>query len=336
MEKFRGAGLNATAGPADNTGTRFYNEDHLYESVWALHNGNGSVVGAQQFFTLRDCRFEGSWRGDGRFHGTQGLSMSWVRHGLIERTRINDNAAKGMWFAGNNLRFSDCEWMGNKGEVFWQDHFAEHVRFERCKINNNGERGATFEIARGPVSLLDCEISNNASNGLWFATSSGVVIDRCRIINNAQQAPGPLPAENLRGNNYWWHGRAAGQIVVSTNPREAHLGLVMNRANLPIAYPYALNYTIRNSVIAGRTQGTSLISQYWHTEPRSQMPAYVDWYKTQLTASGNTYWHATNPTPFHLDAELDPAKQNNADLAGWQKASGQDHDSIWKEPAPGR
>ena len=293
-------------------------QNYLVEHCTFTQNlERGAYFGWISGLTVTDCTFNENGR-------SQGATLTWSSDALLTRCTFDRNGwrdrdAYGMWMAAQNARFVDCSFSDNAAAGIWQDVLGVHLTFESCRFNRNRAFGAEFEIGLGPIVLRDCEASDNGRSGLWFTSSSGVLIERCRIVNNVTQ-----PGTSV--------GAVHSQIQISPHPRVQPFGIEMFLAEIANQAPYCRNYTIRDSIIAGRGANVGLIGHRAHEEKAAVNPAYIEWYKTQLTASGNTYWQPDNATPFDLNTEMDPARRQRTDVPGWQHATGQDRDSRWQEP----
>jgi hypothetical protein len=296
-----------------------FNREVLIEAVAARENHLNSTLDWLQGVTIRDSEFSGNSRGEG-------LNFYFNRDALVVRTTFAGNGwrwpgyTSGIHLAGQNLRFEDCVFKDNAKDGIQTDHIGQYLAFIRCRSENNGA-GAFFETALGPVLIQDSDFLNNRGPGLWFAGTSGVTLENSRIIGNVTRPNVTQPGGNTS------------QIQITCNARYVHgYALTLFRSEYWVPFPYAERFVFRDNVIAGRGADTGLISHKPHNEKLGAVKAYVEWYRTQFTASGNRYWQPDNPTPFHLNGEWDPAKRERTDLAGWQKATTQDQDSRWQAP----
>ena len=311
------------AGPLNMNGheTCRFNRDILIERVATRENLVNGTLDWLQSVTIRDSEFSTNARGEG-------LNFYFNKDALFQRCTFAGNGwrwpgyTSGIHTAGQNLRWEDCDFRDNAKDGLQTDHIGQYLSIVRCRFSGN-RAGAFFETALGPVTITDSIFTANKGPGLRFAGTNGVTVERSRIVGNVTE-----PRVDQPGGN-------TSQIQVTCNARFTHgFALTMFRGEYWVPYPYAHRYVFRNNIIAGSGADTGLLSHMPHNEKLGEVKAYLDWYKTQFTASGNTWWQPDNATPFHLNGEWEPAKRQRTDLAGWQQATGQDVDSIWAAPKP--
>jgi hypothetical protein len=251
-------------------------------------NGDNGMALILRDALMEDCTLTGNgWRG-----GAKGMK----------------SGGHGMWFAARNLTARRVTATGNNGFGIRNDHSGEHLTFEQCRFSENlDEGGAYFEIAWGPVTLRDTQIANNAGCGLRVLSTSGLTLERCRVIDNE-----------------------VAQLYLEADKRNVHLMFDAFGVDYPIPYPYVRRTAVRDSVLATRRGRDSAIYSkiHWGGDPA----AYVAWFGNEFTGSGNRYWNPDNDRPFNVASAWERKDWTWVDLTGWREATRSDADSTWATP----
>ncbi len=252
----------------------------------------------------------------GRENGHAGLR---VYHS--QRVRIEDCVATKNGFRNGNgagvnpsgrslylLRVKSTE---NYGRGLRQDHILNGALLEDCEFSRNTVDGVFFEISVGPVTLKDCTLKNNGAHGLRLLAVDHFTLDGCKLINNKEHQI------YFEGGNRTYNDAFTPGKFKRDEP----------------SLPGYTDYTIINSVIAAEQSGSLLVGRPWKADKgksQGNHKKYVMWYKDEIKASNNQYWHETNQKPFEISTGF--FKQKFTDFAGWKKATGTDQDSRWEKP----
>ncbi len=282
---------------------RFYPVKHLtLRNGTVDHNGMFGVSLAAKFATVENMIVtRNNWRGglsDHVMHGQGGLGTG-LSHMVIRNSKFNHNYGLGIR----------------------QDGLAEHVLIENCQANFNLRGGMMWEITYGPVTIRNTEMIGNYGKGIENLCVHGMTLDGCTIVNNNGPQLDIFPMVNR------------GKIVAKGTPRfsgpmrwplggEKHQGYWIEGI---------IATTIRNCTIAVTDPELADVELYQGRYWGNNDHYFFDWLANQLTANGNTYYHAAKQQAFDI-GKASGMDGNYGTLAQWRQTTGEDGYSVWKKP----
>lgn len=265
--------------------------------------------------TMRNCRLD--------YNGYEGALMILVdsRFENCDFTRNHRLAgwSNKVWVAGLNIaadgvEFVNCKFNDNYKNGLQTDLEAESFTFVNCEFNRNPEEGAKFEIARGPITFTGCRFDNNG-NGIALETVWDATFDHCSIQLNHETGI-RLTWKNrwaLHGDPNVWGDGGDGNLRVP--------------AGSNWTYQTAIDGTrrtiLRNCVMSATGSASLITKRSVDTSPDD----YLKWYRDELDADNNTYYHPTTTNAFQLKGDWTGGPFT--DLAGWRAATGEDASSRW-------
>ncbi len=299
----------------------------MFEHAATALDGSAVLLNATAGVLVEDAKFQ--WNNWG------GLAIDASRNGTVRRSIGSHNGGRGMsdW-KNKNLRYEDNDtsfnnwrgswgqfegWttagikslrlhggvfrrhraVGNRASGFWLDFDNQNVVIEDGYWCDN-LGGAFIEGSQGPITVARTIICANTTAGLAISVSQNVVLRDSVLYGNG-------PHEQLAVND-----------LVS--------GTVDNWETGQTLTLRTQSWTLCGNAFVGLDPGQFLVS----------LPDW-DFFRNTLRSSRNVYWSPRGHNAVWLRTSHLTGRA--LDLAGWQKASGQDADSAFTDPRftdPGR
>jgi hypothetical protein len=293
----------------------------LIEGCEFTENG----VSGLDLFSVHDVTIRNT---DVTNNGARGLHTIRVQNGRFEDMNVTGNNSRGFklgldWVkhvaGGWDYRLVDCLFLRvnaseNHGHAFRGDVLASNLIFRDCKINRNTTSGGMMqEISFGPILVDNCEFIGNKGHAILILNVHDMTIQNSRFIDN---------------NRGLWMVVMPKRNTVA----DMDLGVGGEEGSGPniVPIPQSLNTVVRNCVFTAGGESGFIERSNKSGNPQQ----YVEWYSKQYIGENNTFWNPDRKEVFNIDPVWDP--RTFTDLAGWQKATGQDADSKWDNPADGQ
>lgn len=246
---------------------------------------------------VENCVFTGNQgAGPGSFRG--GIALA-ARNILIKKVICDNNKPKG---AGIRM-----------------DHACENVIIEDSSFCRNNT-GTVWETAFGPCLIRNSKMNDNIKNGIVLATAYNFTLDGCEIRNNGKMqfeiSCKPRPVLTTKPKNVKTAAFGTSDFSVKPGVKPYNLrGMMGNRF-----------LTVKNCIVTTKTAKQPL---YGHQYGKPNI--YIELFTKQFTANNNTYFCEDSTKAFD-DFQGPYKKFNLVDLQAWQKWTGQEKNSVWKNP----
>jgi parallel beta helix pectate lyase-like protein len=281
---------------------------------------DGSAVGFDGMtgLTIEDTTF--------RWNNWGGLNTSASTNVAVVRSVSNHNGARGMssWKT-KTLRFEDNEtsfndWRGVRGGFTgWAVAGVKLLRLHggmirRHKAVGNKTVGFWLDFDNEDVSVEGSFWCDNDGGAFIEASEGPITIERTIICRNRYNGILASVSQRLTVRDTVVYRNGAPQVEVN----DTASGTVDNwETGQPITLRTQF-WTLCGNAIVGSNDGRDLLS----------VPDW-DFFQKSLRAAHNTYWNPGQTNVFSLRRPLGGAA---LDLAGWQKISGQDAQSVFADP----
>lgn len=134
--------------------------------------GRGFYIGEKASVTFKNMKISNGWLK--YITGEDGSGIYCEGNLSLQNCSFRDNSTKhgsgAIYFSGETLEVSDCEFIGNKGGDLSGGIYCDgNASFKNCTFNNNtGRLGGAIIFLEGTHSVSDCKFIGNevaASNG---------------------------------------------------------------------------------------------------------------------------------------------------------------------------
>jgi hypothetical protein len=264
-----------------------------------------------------------------RWNNWGGLDIKGSMNVIIRRSIANHNGGRGMGtWRNKDVLFEDNEtsfnnWRGAWGGFFdWAMGGVKNMRshggiWRRHKSLGNQAYGLWFDWDNQDVVVEDSILCENRLPGLFLEASQGPI-----------NVVGTTLCNNERGGVF---GNGAEQVMLKNNIFYRNGG-----AQIELGGSH-----VRGGVVDWETNKMrGLRDQYWTLcgnavvsgVPDAQGPAWGlsvpnwPWFLSTFRSSSNTWWNPEKSSIFRVSGAQD------LDLAGWQRLTGQDKNSIFADP----
>ena len=209
------------------------------------------------------------------------------------------------WNAGGAHIFNDHgETVNGLSALFNMSHGVhwdtdnENVTASSMVGVNNLLNGAFVEASEGPVTISNSQFCDNIYSGVFLKDSSLVAMSGDNFYNNAASQIGI-------------GGVLGGEMVTNWQTGQTYTLITEN-------------LTLNGNTLAGVGSSEDTLSD-----------SYLggsDWtsFVSTLVSNNNTWWNASNTTPFVIPEPNDGTVES---FAGWQSTTGQDANSTFSAPA---
>jgi len=290
------------------------------------NNGRGLAV-TSNGFTIRNCDFINNGRDGMSVEGRNGIIENVLatrnnRIGFLAGNKATPHGGGGISLGAMDLLFKNVKSNENHGTGLRGDVIATNIIFDTCEFNRNLSQGQMQEISWGPILYKNTQVMDNGTDGLLFYNVWDITLENSIIAGNKRRQL-TFANDTGRSTAVTWAAfvsrDAGGARTEEQKKRDADLGRI----------PTCRNLTIRNSTIAAPEGAEPQLVAY-HT---ANVEAYRDFIRTEVTADNNRYW-ASEPNAFNVNGGWDRAAF--VDFETWKKTTGQDVNSLWEKPQPGR
>jgi hypothetical protein len=329
--------LKASGGPI----LSIQNKDNLVirNLVFVGGAANGSLWGGrwspfpavrEKQWLVSDCVFKESATDGARLQGldnltvqncsftnNQGAGLGFIgRYSKFVNLTLTGNGAPddtpGLMFGGSHLVFDNITASDNRGAGIRHDWVGEDITITNSKFERNGLQGMRFEICLGPLLIKNCTVANNKKEaGLLLITVHNTTLDGCRFVDNAEAQVLIHPMNQ----------RTTGDMEQADWEDKKAITLVKNTK-------------VTNSIFCVTQAGST--AKIFKRLDETSYTEYIKWFQTEYQGSNNKFTAPNNgAAAFDVSVGYFANQRTYADLARWQKDTGEDANSTFSATCAG-